>query len=149
MRFHYQIARIAVSRPFHRPFSLFTKFVKDPQELFPFSYVETIEPHLTVNAGLSDDALLALDKALNYNRALFPLGMNVNAWEVIGENTLFVKTYERGVQRLTKSCGTGAISAASQYKKEGRVQVVTPGGLLLLQFTEGYVTLSGSAQLDN
>ena len=63
-----------------------------------FLYGEALEPHLTIEADLSDTELFELGKAL---QKFFPNGMNINAWKELTPGTLFVKTYERGVQRLT------------------------------------------------
>lgn len=93
-------------------------------------YVETLEPHLTIEKKMEDEELFAFGKMLNQQKEVFPKGINVNAWHLIEEDVLFVKTYERGVQRLTASCGTGSISACASYKKEGHFVVLTPGGKL-------------------
>ncbi len=145
---HDNMGSYSVKIPLPRT-SLNSKFIGGPFEDTPFCYIEAIEPHLTINMELADDALFALGKALNYNRGLFPLGINVNAWHRLDEKRLFVKTYERGVQRLTKSCGTGSISSAFAAHAKGKVEVTTPGGTLLLVFEDDGVTLSGSCQLDN
>lgn len=55
----------------------------------------------------------------------FPEGSNINILE-IGER-LRLRTFERGVNRETKACGTGAVGAAALAQK-GLVQAV--GGVL-------------------
>ena len=95
-----------------------------------FTYLEPIEPHLVINEDLNDDKLLDLGKKINAKKDIFPLGININAYHISNDNTLHVKTYERGVKRLTCSCGTGSLSCSTHFLngKNGVIKVLTPGG---------------------
>ncbi|MBS0652873.1 MAG: hypothetical protein JSR39_05010 [Verrucomicrobia bacterium] len=125
-------------------FEINLKFIAAP-EVFGMQYVEVIEPHLVIQADLDDEELFLLGKKLNQHKEIFPLGINVNAWHVIGDHHLHVKTYERGVQRLTKSCGTGSIACAASFLKQGRLKVSTPGGDLEIAIENDGVLLKGPA----
>lgn len=65
-------------------------------------------------------------------------GINVNFVESIKDDTISVRTYERGVEDETLSCGTGVTAAAlvSAHNNRGfnRVEVITPGGKLSVEF---------------
>lgn len=84
-------------------------------------------------------------------------GANVNFVSPVCENTFNVRTYERGVEDETLSCGTGvtAVAIAMHYLKKATANTITlktPGGELKVTFdtNEGVyknVFLIGPAQL--
>ena len=65
-------------------------------------------------------------------------GINVNFVEAMDDDKIYVRTYERGVEDETLSCGTGvtasALIAAHNDNGFNRVEVKTPGGNLSVEF---------------
>ena len=113
-------------------------------------FVNAVEPHLALLGLFSDQELFIEGQRLNNQKQIFPLGINLNAFYPIDSDTIKSKTYERGVQRLTKSCGTGSLSCAavflkSQNKDVGSVNVITPGGPLKVLFNSKNIELQGPA----
>jgi diaminopimelate epimerase len=77
-------------------------------------------------------------KNIRYNERFKQDGTNVNFLEV-EHNALFGRTYERGVEAETLSCGTGvtamALAAAHLGLVKGdRANILTPGGQLSISF---------------
>ncbi len=69
----------------------------------------------------------------------FPSGTNANFYKVIGNNHLAIRTYERGVENETLSCGTGAVAtaltAAHFHHFKDQVILETQGGTLAVKFS--------------
>jgi diaminopimelate epimerase len=75
---------------------------------------------------------------IRYNREFNEKGINVNFVETLDSDEIYVRTYERGVENETMSCGTGvtaaAITAAHNEIGFNRVEVRTPGGKLSVEY---------------
>lgn len=79
----------------------------------------------------------------------FPQGANVNFVQKTGNKALSIRTFERGVEEETFSCGTGATASAVILHRMGvveqPVEVETSGGPLTIYLKEG-VVMEGSAE---
>lgn len=76
-------------------------------------------------------------KKIRYSERFKQQGINVNFVQLLPDNRIFVRTYERGVENETLSCGTGVTAAAlaSLYKGySSPVYVKTLGGDLSVEF---------------
>jgi diaminopimelate epimerase len=86
-------------------------------------------------------------KAIRYNERFNETGINVNFIEK-QQNQLFVRTYERGVENETFSCGTGVTAAAIisclNELGEHNVPIETLGGKLEVKLNN-----KGGGQFDN
>ena len=87
-----------------------------------------------------ENKLRDLGRKLRWHSA-FPKGANVNFYEVLGEDAVYERTFERGVEDFTYACGTGTGSVAAvltlQGKVSGRgVKADMTGGQLTIDVTQ-------------
>jgi len=103
-------------------------------------FLDTGSPHhVTFIENLPVVDVIAKGRKIRYGAPYFETGTNVNFVEKIDNNTFHVRTYERGVEGETLSCGTGvtAVALASYHTdltNEKRINIETPGGRLHIEF---------------
>ena len=130
------------------------------------SEVETFDDHVFLDTGSPhhiefEEQLDTLDikskgAAIRYGAPYFDKGSNVNFVKQQDESTFAVRTYERGVEDETLSCGTGVTAVAIAMRHinktpSNEVKVQTRGGELQVTFQangDGYskVSLIGPAK---
>ena len=119
-------------------------------------FLNTGSPHLVIfNDNIDALDVKSLGSALRYSDYWKSRGgVNINFVQVIDSGTLKVRTYERGVEDETYSCGTGVTAAAivSHLKKSAAtsLRIQTLGGELKVSFQTGPkisgIVLSGPAK---
>lgn len=96
--------------------------------------LDTGSPHYVQYAeDLKNLPVFDKGKSIRYSESFKKEGINVNFAEVLEEDSLFVRTYERGVEDETFSCGTGVTASALTYMKEkasNHVNIQVLGGRL-------------------
>ena len=103
------------------------------------TFLDTGSPHVVRFVDdLESLDVVAEGRAIRYSSTFEPSGTNVNFAQVLDDNTLFVRTYERGVEDETYSCGTGvtavALVAHQQRSMNDPVFIQTIGGNLRVSF---------------
>lgn len=102
-------------------------------------YMNTGVPHAVFEIkDILNYPLFENGKAVRHD-SRFPRGSNANFFEVLGDKTIRIRTFERGVENETLSCGTGAtataLAAAKFYGWDKEVVLETLGGRLAVKFS--------------
>ncbi len=97
-------------------------------------------PHLVVFSEDNENTdMISFGRALRYSERYAPEGVNVNLVSV-RDGTLMVRTYERGVEDETLSCGTGVTASAIAAARSRKIvtsgaRVTVRGGTLSVSFS--------------
>ncbi len=125
---------------------------------YKVSFVNTGVPHTVIFVeDLEKWDVKRLGRAIRYHKLFAPKGTNVNFVEIEKENSIRVRTYERGVEDETLACGTGVtasaiISGASKKFKNPIICLTKSGDKLRVYFDRvgdnfKNVYLEGSAKV--
>jgi len=75
---------------------------------------------------------------IRYSDYFSPHGINVNCVEIINKETIKVITYEKGIENVMLSCGSGSTASAyylaQKYKLSSPINIQVPGGNLSIEF---------------
>lgn len=76
-------------------------------------HINTGVPHAVIFVSDINDAVwMSLAPKIRFHPRFSPAGVNVNFAKLESDNTLSLRTYERGVEAETLACGTGATAVA-------------------------------------
>ena len=104
-------------------------------------YIDTGSPHFVTflsNVALAD--VFNVGRTLRNDSRFSPGGANVDFVEIL-DHLLFVRSYERGVENETLSCGTGVTASALAHAYQhpdntGFYSIRTMGGALKVSFDQ-------------
>ncbi len=116
--------------------------VAAPKTLNPGEFfIDTGSPHLIIfNEHLWKIDVIEAGREIRNSPPWKVDGINVNFVKILDKQTIAVRTYERGVERETLSCGTGATAAAisawmyNNNKSITHYRINTNGGGLDVSF---------------
>ncbi|TQD39157.1 diaminopimelate epimerase [Haloflavibacter putidus] len=103
-------------------------------------FVDSGSPHhIVFTENVQEIDVKANGSEIRYNNLYKKTGVNVNFVEQTGENKFYARTYERGVEDETLSCGTGVTAVAIAAFEAGlasksTISIDTLGGNLQVSF---------------
>ena len=107
------------------------------------TFLDTGSPHhVAMVEDLAHFPVVEKGRSIRRGAPYFEAGSNVNFVEKVNENTFAIRTYERGVEDETLSCGTGATAVALAMHKTKettakRINILVEGGQLTVSFIAG------------
>lgn len=112
-----------------------------PEGITYKNFLNTGVPHLILEAREPEKVNVdELGRSLRFHKYYSPEGTNVNFVSIAEANRqkcLHVRTFERGVDNETLSCGSGVTACAVAYKPEfqsDEIPIRTSGGMLKVKF---------------
>jgi diaminopimelate epimerase len=116
-----------------------------PEGVIFKSHVNTGVPHIILDTeNINSVDVNKIGHELRNHSYYKPEGTNVNfVKKLAGGTSLRIRTYERGVESETLSCGSGATAAALVYAREanknkGNCNIETNGGLLTVKYSNNF-----------
>lgn len=113
--------------------------IDDSQKEF---VLHTGSPHfIHFTENVVDFDIVSYGKQIRYSDTYKQEGINVNAIHQLDDHSFEIRTYERGVEDETLSCGTGVTAAALALGRKNQVsgdfeyKVKSQGGNLSVKFT--------------
>ena len=119
-------------------------------------FVNTGSPHAIIyTSNLKAANVTGTGRTIRHRTDFFPEGNNVNFIEITSQDSLSIRTFERGVEDETLACGTGAVAAALMSFRLDKITskkvsaTVKSGDTLEVQFndTMDEVFLTGPAKI--
>lgn len=117
---------------------------------YKVSAVNTGVPHAVIFVdSLDEPGLMQIAPKIRYD-PIFPKGTNVNFVKLNSSDEITIRTYERGVEGETLSCGTGSVACAVLAHKLGKtdntIKVNTKGGELRITIAQDVASMEGTAE---
>jgi diaminopimelate epimerase len=100
------------------------------------SSINTGVPHVVMVTDTLDDVeVVKMGREVRFHDMFAPAGTNVNFICPIKDDTIGIRTYERGVEDETLACGTGSVAGAlimaRKMKIDAPINVLTRSGVIL------------------
>jgi diaminopimelate epimerase len=127
-------------------------------ERLEFAFVDTGTEHVVALAeAVGQIDVASMGRRISHHSVLAPAGANVNFVQLLHRGAVKVRTYERGVEAETLSCGSGAVAAVAVARHaglvtQGPVTVCNEAGMPLVvgpvgDPQDGTVWLTGPARI--
>jgi diaminopimelate epimerase len=119
------------------------------------AHVDSGAKHFVTQSDITDiNEIREVAKIIRYDDSFAPNGLNVNFYQVDNLSQIQVITYEKGIEKVMMSCGSGSVAAAYYASRnihlESPLTIVNRGGDMQLTFDELWndVWLNSNPQIE-
>ena len=104
------------------------------------TFIDSGSPHYVIEqSDINSVNIKENGSKIRYSKMYNPHGVNVNFVQKLSPKEFIIRTYERGVEDETLSCGSGAVASAVTMRylgrtKQNKIIVKTLGGDLIICF---------------
>lgn len=143
------LENVSIKMPYPAEVQLNVKLINPTLEA---CHLNTGVPHTIIfTDDIENIPIDILGPQIRHHQQFGKNGSNVNWVQVLDQNTIVIRTFERGVEGETLACGTGATAAALasslKYHLLSPITVLTKSGdALKIEFTDTDVWMTGPAE---
>ena len=110
-------------------------------------FIDSGAKHFVVESkNLENDFVFSVGKKIRHAPDFAPSGLNVNFYTLLDNNTINIKTYEKGIESIMTSCNSGSAAVVFHLAQAGLITrpitTCSSGGSLLFSFTKNCKNLS-------
>ena len=107
------------------------------------AHIDSGAKHFVTMIETTDhERLYTIAQEIRYDDYFKPNGLNVNFLHINDSNSVRVITYEKGIESIMKSCGSGSVAAAfygsTKQNLSSPLRVLNPGGDMIIKFDSNW-----------
>ena len=107
------------------------------------AHIDSGAKHFVTQSSINQiNRLYKIAQSIRYHDYFKPAGLNVNFLNINSPNKINVITYEKGIEEIMRSCGSGSVAAAFYGAKIENINspltIINPGGQMKLTFNDDW-----------
>ena len=107
------------------------------------AHIDSGAKHFVTQSNINAmDKLHEIAQSIRYDDCFAPVGLNVNFLQINNPHEINVITYEKGIEEIMRSCGSGSVASAFYGAQKESIHspltIINPGGQMELIFNDDW-----------